>query len=169
MVIAAETTVQTLAEQLLACPSITPDDANCQRLIQDFLKPLGFHCETMQFNNVTNLYARLGKAAPLLVFAGHTDVVPPGPLSLWTTPPFTPSVRHQLLYGRGACDMKGAIAAMLYATQTFLSKHPQPRGSIAFLLTSDEEGPAIDGTKRVIDQLTARGEKIDYCLIGEPS
>jgi len=162
-------TLRTLAEKLLTCPSVTPHDANCQRIIQDFLVPLGFHCETMQFNDVTNLYARFGEASPLLVFAGHTDVVPPGPLSRWTTPPFTPSIRNDVLYARGACDMKGALAAMLYATHAFLKRHPEPSGSIAFLITSDEEGPSVDGTKRVVDELKARGEMIDYCIIGEPS
>lgn len=158
-----------LAKSLFACPSITPLDAGCQTLISDYLRPLGFHVEMMPFGEVTNLYARIGQKAPLLVFAGHTDVVPVGPLSDWASPPFEPTIREEKLFARGACDMKGALAAMLSASAQFLSKQPHFNGSIAFLITSDEEGPAVDGTKRVIDVLTGRGEKIDYCIIGEPS
>lgn len=158
-----------LTKKLLACPSVTPDDAGCLEIIKEYLAAHQFDCETLQFNDVTNLYARRGTAAPLLVFAGHTDVVPPGPLDAWVSPPFTPTVRDGMLYARGACDMKGALAAMLHATDTFLTQHAHFNGSIAFLLTSDEEGPSVDGTKRVVDALIARGEKIDYCIIGEPS
>lgn len=163
-------TVIELATALLACPSVTPDDAGCQAMMADFLATLGFQIEHLPFGKVKNLYARLGTASPLLVFAGHTDVVPPGSLDAWQSPPFEPTVRDGMLYGRGACDMKGAIASMLAATSAFLSTHPnQQKGSIAFLITSDEEGPAVDGTKRVLDVLAARGETIDYCVIGEPS
>jgi len=162
-------TLLDLTKRLLACPSITPHDAHAQALIKDFLMPLGFHCETLQFNEVKNLYAKLGDRSPLMVFAGHTDVVPPGPLADWDSPPFEPEVRDNVLYGRGACDMKGALAAMLHATHSFLQNHADFAGSIAFLLTSDEEGPSIDGTKRVVEWLQARHEKIDYCIVGEPS
>ncbi len=157
-----------LAIELLRRPSVTPDDAGCQTLIGDRLTQAGFQCETMRFGEVDNLWAKYGHSAPLFVLAGHTDVVPPGPTSDWTSAPFSPEIRAGYLYGRGACDMKGAIAAMVIAAEQIV-KHPHFKGSIAFLLTSDEEGPSIDGTKKVLETLRQRGEQIDYCLIGEPS
>ncbi len=163
------TDVVALASDLMACPSITPNDAGCQTLLREQLEALGFECESMRFGEVENLWARFGTQKPLFVFAGHTDVVPTGPASEWTTPPFTPSIRAGFLYGRGATDMKGALAAMVIATGQFLKNHPTFPGSIGFLITSDEEGPSLDGTKRVMETLTARQEKLDYCLIGEPS
>lgn len=158
-----------LACALIARPSVTPDDAGCQALMADRLAALGFTIEPMRFGTVENLWARRGNAGPLFCFAGHTDVVPPGPAGAWTSPPFTPSVRDGFLYGRGAADMKGSLAAMVTATESYLRQHPEPRGSIGFLLTSDEEGPAVDGTVRVIETLEARGEKIAWCLVGEPT
>ena len=160
-------TVQ-LAEELITRPSVTPDDQGCQQLIADRLEKLGFHCEHMRFDDVDNLWARLGNESPLLCFAGHTDVVPTGPLDEWANDPFTPEIREGYLYGRGAADMKSSIAAFITACESFLSEH-QPKGSIAFLITSDEEGPAVNGTVKVIDKLQQRQEKIDWCLVGEPS
>ncbi|OGT43262.1 MAG: succinyl-diaminopimelate desuccinylase [Gammaproteobacteria bacterium RIFCSPHIGHO2_12_FULL_37_34] len=161
--------ILSLAKQLIACPSVTPHDAGCQKMIMDRLDHLGFQCERMQFGDVDNLWARYGKHAPLVVFAGHTDVVPPGPVDEWTSPPFQPAIRENYLYGRGASDMKGALAAMVIAVERFLNKKSQCNGSIAFLLTSDEEAAAINGTRKVIEVLQQRGETIDYCIIGEPS
>lgn len=158
-----------LAKALIACPSITPDDHGCQTIIADYLTPLGFHCEHLRFGDTDNLWARMGDKAPLFVFAGHTDVVPTGPETDWTSPPFKPEVRGDYLYGRGACDMKSAIAAMMIATANFIKANPTFPGSIAFLITSDEEGPAKNGTQKVIAELQQRGIKIDYCVIGEPS
>lgn len=158
-----------LALDLIGRPSVTPADAGCQPLIQERLERLGFRCEPMIFGEVTNLWARRGLQGPVFVFAGHTDVVPAGPLNRWTSPPFAPQLRNGLLYGRGAADMKGSLAAMVTACEDFLGDHPQHRGSIGFLLTSDEEGPSIDGTAKVVEALRARGEGIDYCLVGEPS
>ena len=158
-----------LACALIACPSVTPNDAGCQALLRAQLETFGFACESLRFGAVDNLWARFGTQAPLLVFAGHTDVVPTGPAEEWTSPPFTPTIRDGFLYGRGATDMKGAIAAMVVATQHFLQKNAHFKGSIGFLITSDEEGPSLDGTKRVMETLHARQEKIDYCIIGEPS
>ncbi len=166
-----------LTEQLISRASLTPEDAGCQALIAARLAPLGFVCETIVSGpddfRVTNLWAKFngtaGAASPTLVFAGHTDVVPTGPLAQWTTPPFSPSHRDGLLYGRGAADMKSSIAAMVVATEEFLAAHPQPALSIAFLITSDEEGPSKDGTLVVCNQLKARGEKLDYCIVGEPT
>ncbi|WP_297529060.1 succinyl-diaminopimelate desuccinylase [Thiohalobacter sp.] len=158
-----------LARALIARPSVTPEDAGCQALMAERLAALGFRNEPMPFGGVHNLWSRLGDAGPLLVFAGHTDVVPPGPEAEWRTPPFEPTVIDGMLYGRGAADMKGSLAAMITACERFLERHPQPRGSIAFLITSDEEGPAVDGTVRVVATLQARGERIDWCLVGEPS
>ena len=166
-----------LTEQLISRASLTPDDAGCQALITARLAPLGFVCETIVSGpddfRVTNLWAKFtgtaGAASPTLVFAGHTDVVPTGPLAQWTTPPFSPSHRDGLLYGRGAADMKSSIAAMVVATEEFLAAHPKPALSIAFLITSDEEGPSKDGTLVVCQQLQARGEKLDYCIVGEPT
>lgn len=157
-----------LAAELIRLPSVTPEDAGCQELLRARLEALGFTCETMQFGAVTNLWATLGDSGPLLVLAGHTDVVPPGPIRQWHCDPFVPEVRAGRLYGRGAADMKGAVAAMVTAAEDFLAgnllKH-----RLGYLITSDEEGPAVDGTARVMDELVRRGEKIDYCLVGEPS
>ncbi len=158
---------QQLAEQLIRCASVTPHDAGCQTLIREHLARLGFHTEPLPFGDVTNLWARWGTASPLLVFAGHTDVVPPGPLAAWTSPPFEPTVRNGMLYGRGATDMKSGLAAMLIAVERFLKNHPHFPGSLGFLITSDEEGPSIDGTRKVMETLRKRNEKIDYCIIGE--
>ncbi len=164
-----------LAEQLIACRSVTPDDGGCQALIADRLRPLGFDCETLLSGpadaQVTNLWA-VHRGTPngkLLVFAGHTDVVPSGPLAHWQSDPFVPSHRNGKLYGRGAADMKTSIAAMVVAAEEFVQRHPAAPGSIALLLTSDEEGPAVDGTVRFCEALQARGERLDYCIVGEPS
>ena len=159
----------TLVRQIIACPSVTPDDAGCMEIIAARLQPLGFACEFINRNGVTNLWARRGSAKPLFVFAGHTDVVPTGPLDKWTSPPFAPEIRDGMLYGRGAADMKSSLAAMLTATEGFLAAHPDHPGSLAFLLTSDEEGDATDGTIAVVETLQARGETLDYCIIGEPT
>lgn len=161
--------VITLAEKLLQLPSITPDDAGCQQLIASYLQPLGFEMTPLRFGQVDNLWAKRGKTTPLLVFAGHTDVVPPGPFENWISPPFTPTQRDGFLYGRGAADMKGSIAAMICATHQFIQKHPQHHGSIAFLITSDEEGAAVDGTVKVMQYLQEHQEKLDWCIVGEPS
>jgi len=158
-----------LAIELIRRPSITPEDAGCQALLCERLVALGFGIEPLPFGEVTNCWARRGDARPLFCFAGHTDVVPTGPLEHWTSDPFDPVIRDGRLYGRGASDMKGSLAAMITATEGFLAAHPDPAGSIAFLMTSDEEGPARDGTVKVIEWLESRGEKIDYCLVGEPS
>lgn len=158
-----------LAKALIAQPSITPDDHSCQDLLVAILQPLGFQCETIISNGVTNLWAKHGKNAPLVIFAGHTDVVPPGPLDKWTSPPFIPTERNGNLYGRGAADMKVPLAAMVIAAKEFIEQNPNYTGSIAFLITSDEEGPATDGTVLVCNMLKARGEKPNYCIVGEPS
>jgi succinyl-diaminopimelate desuccinylase len=166
-----------LTEQLISRASVTPEDAGCQALIAARLAPLGFVCETIVSGpddfRVTNLWAKFtgtaGAASPTLVFAGHTDVVPTGPLEQWTTPPFSPSHRNGQLYGRGAADMKSSIAAMVVATEEFLATTPKPALSIAFLITSDEEGPSKDGTLVVCQQLQARAERLDYCIVGEPT
>ena len=158
-----------LASALIAKPSVTPDDAGCQALLIERLGAIGFDCETMVFDDVTNLWARRGKQAPVLAFAGHTDVVPPGPRDRWHSDPFSPEIRDGILYGRGAADMKSSIAAMVTACERFVAQHPDHNGSIALLITSDEEGVAVNGTVKVIEVLEARGEKIDWALIGEPS
>jgi succinyl-diaminopimelate desuccinylase len=158
-----------LAEELIALDSVTPHDKGCQQRLAALLAPLGFACETIESNGVTNLWARRGVTSPVFVFAGHTDVVPPGPEHQWESGPFTPTRRDGKLYGRGASDMKTAIAAMVVACEEFIADHPQHRGSIAFLITSDEEGPATDGTVLVCERLEERGETLDYCLIGEPT
>ncbi len=158
-----------LVRQIIARPSVTPDDAGCMEIIAARLQPLGFACEFINRNGVTNLWARRGTAKPLFVFAGHTDVVPTGPLDKWTSPPFAPEIRDGMLYGRGAADMKSSLAAMLTATEAFVAAHPQHPGSLAFLLTSDEEGDAVDGTTIVVEALKARGETLDFCIIGEPT
>jgi succinyl-diaminopimelate desuccinylase len=158
-----------LAKQLIARPSVTPDDQGCQRLLADRLRAIGFRNEPMSFGNVTNLWSRRGDAAPVVAFAGHTDVVPPGPLHHWRHDPFQPTVEDGFLYGRGAADMKTSIAAFVAACERFMADHPGHRGSVALLLTSDEEGPAVDGTVKVVQSLLRRGDRIDYCLVGEPS
>jgi succinyl-diaminopimelate desuccinylase len=158
-----------LARELIACRSITPDDAGCQARLIERLAPLGFACETLQSNGVTNLWARRGSARPIVCFAGHTDVVPTGPLAQWQSDPFLPEVRDGYLYGRGAADMKGSIAAFVTAIEGFVNAHPDAPGSIALLITSDEEGPATDGTVKVVERFAARGERLDYCIVGEPS
>ena len=158
-----------LAKQLIARPSVTPDDAGCQALMIDRLKTIGFDIEPLRFGDVDNFWARRGTAKPLLVFAGHTDVVPTGPLENWDSPPFQPEIRDGMLYGRGAADMKGSLAAMVTACERFVANYPQHQGAIAFLITSDEEGPATDGTVKVVAHLEARDEKIDWCIVGEPS
>jgi succinyl-diaminopimelate desuccinylase len=149
--------------------SVTPDDAGCQDLIASRLAHLGFECETMVFGDVTNLWARRGTASPVFCFAGHTDVVPPGDTGDWQSDPFEPDIRGEHVYGRGSADMKSGLAAMVVAVERFLAEYPDHPGSIAFLITSDEEGRARDGTLKVMEALTGRGEKIDWCVIGEPS
>lgn len=158
-----------LTEELIALESVTPNDHGCQRRLIELLEPLGFHCETVESGGVTNLWARRGQAQPLLVFAGHTDVVPTGPLDQWHSPPFLPTRRDGKLYGRGAADMKTSLAAMVVAVEEFVQAHADHKGSIAFLITSDEEGVATDGTVVVCDMLKARGEQLDYCIVGEPT
>ena len=158
-----------LARELIRRPSVTPEDAGCQDLLCARLEPLGFQCRRLDFGEVRNLWAVRGDAGPLFCFAGHTDVVPPGPEGDWCCDPFAAEVRDGILYGRGAADMKGAIAAFVTALEGFLGRRPAPRGRIALLITSDEEGPAVDGTLRVVDWLRAQGEHIDWCLVGEPS
>ena len=158
-----------LAIELISRPSVTPKDEGCQRLLAERLAPLGFKAEHLRFDDVDNLWLRKGSSSPVFCFAGHTDVVPTGPLEAWTSPPFQPEIRDGLLYGRGAADMKGSIAAFTVACENFLQKHPQHQGSIAYLITSDEEGPSINGTVKVVEVLEQRQEKIDWCLVGEPS
>jgi succinyl-diaminopimelate desuccinylase len=162
-----------LSEQLIARASITPDDQHCQKLLIERLSAIGFDCETIASGGVTNLWAVKrgtdGAQAKLLAFAGHTDVVPTGPLEQWTSPPFLPAHRDGKLYGRGAADMKTSIAAFVVSSEEFVAAHPAHRGSLAFLITSDEEGPATDGTVKVVEALKARGERLDYCIVGEPT
>ena len=158
-----------LACELIARRSITPEDDGCQQILTDRLTGAGFDCTALPFGEVKNLWARLGTESPLLAFVGHTDVVPTGPLESWDSPPFEPNIRDGHLYGRGAADMKSSIAAMVVACERLVAKHPSPQGSIAFLITSDEEGPAVDGTVKVIEHLAAHDQHIDWCLVGEPS
>jgi succinyl-diaminopimelate desuccinylase len=158
-----------LAEALIARRSLTPDDAGCQELLVERLERLGFKIEKMHCNGVDNLWARRGQSGPLVCFAGHTDVVPTGPVERWASDPFVPEVRDGMLYGRGAADMKTSIAAFVVALEELLATHPETPGSIALLITSDEEGVAVDGTVRVVEALQARGESIDYCIVGEPT
>jgi succinyl-diaminopimelate desuccinylase len=158
-----------LTEQLIALDSVTPADKGCQQTLIRLLEPLGFVCETIQSGDVTNLWARRGTTAPVLVFAGHTDVVPTGPVEQWQSHPFQPLVRDGKLYGRGAADMKTSIAAFIISIEEFIAEHPNHAGSIALLITSDEEGPATDGTVVVCQRLQERGEAIDYCIVGEPT
>lgn len=158
-----------LAMDLIHRASVTPDDAGCQDVLIDRLAALGFRIERLPFGEVTNFWARRGDTSPVFAFVGHTDVVPTGPTAQWSTPPFEPVVRDGHLFGRGAADMKGSLAAFVTACERFIAEHPDHRGSIAMLITSDEEGPSINGTAKVIEQLQARGEHIDWCLVGEPS
>ncbi len=166
-----------LAIDLISRPSVTPDDAGCQDTMIAHLEAIGFKVERLPFNDtegdkggdVQNFWARRGTTGPLFAFAGHSDVVPTGPLTQWHSPPFAPEIRDGHLYGRGAADMKGSLAAMVTACERFVTLYPDHAGSIAFLITSDEEGPSINGTVKVIEHLSARGEKIDWCLVGEPT
>lgn len=158
-----------LSLELLRQPSVTPVDHTCQTIMAERLKPLDFNIESMRFEDVDNLWARRGTQKPLFCFAGHTDVVPTGKLEDWETAPFVPEIRDGKLYGRGSADMKTALAAMIVATERFVKNHPDHKGSIAYLITSDEEGPAKNGTVKVIETLEKRNEKIDWCLVGEPS
>jgi succinyl-diaminopimelate desuccinylase len=158
-----------LTQDLLARRSVTPADEGCQEVMARRLRAAGFRIEPLRYGNVENLWARRGGEPPVFCFAGHTDVVPSGPLEEWSSDPFAPVIRDGLLYGRGAADMKSGLAAMVTATEAFVGAHPQHKGSIAFLITSDEEGPSVDGTKRVVETLRQRGERIDWCLVGEPS
>ncbi|HZV60976.1 MAG TPA: succinyl-diaminopimelate desuccinylase [Methylophilaceae bacterium] len=158
-----------LAKALIARRSLTPDDAGCQEILIERLKPMGFKVENMRFGNVDNFYARRGNSGPLLVFAGHTDVVPTGPVEKWNTPPFEPTIKDGMLYGRGAADMKTSIAAFITAIEEFTAAHPEHAGSIGLLITSDEEGIAVDGTVKVVEALQARKESFDYCIVGEPT
>jgi len=165
----ADCAVLALVRELIARPSVTPDDVDCQMLLAQRLEQVGFKCETIARGGVTNLWARRGSAGPLVVFAGHTDVVPPGPRDKWDSDPFVPTERDGYLYGRGAADMKSSIAAFVVAAEEFAAAHPGHEGSIGLLITSDEEGPAVDGTVIVCNELTARGEQLDYCIVGEPT
>ncbi len=161
-------TVQ-LAVELISRPSVTPDDQGCQDIMIQRLQALGFDIERLRYEDVDNFWARRNQEGPLLVFAGHTDVVPTGPIEKWDIHPFKPEIRDEMLYGRGAADMKGSLAAMITACEDFIAEHPDHKGSIGFLITSDEEGPSINGTVKVVEHLEARNEKIDMCLVGEPS
>lgn len=165
----SQSSVIAYAEALVGRNSITPEDAGCQDWLAEKLVPLGFHIERLNSDGVSNLWARRGAAAPLVCFAGHTDVVPTGPLERWTNNPFTPTQRDGRLYGRGTADMKGSVAAFLAAVEDFVARHPDHPGSIAWLITSDEEGPAVEGTVRVVERLAMRKERLDYCIVGEPT
>jgi succinyl-diaminopimelate desuccinylase len=161
--------VFSLACDLIARPSVTPEDAGCQALIAERLAALGFRCESLDFGEVKNLWATHGQGSPVIVLLGHTDVVPPGPLDAWASDPFVPTVRDGVLHGRGAADMKGSVAAFVVAIEQLMAAHPQHLGTLAVLLTSDEEGPSIDGVRKVADHFRATGQQIDYCITGEPS
>lgn len=158
-----------LTEELIRRPSVSPEDQGCLQIISARLQALGFKVEWLNFGPVENIWARHGSGGPVLCFAGHTDVVPTGPREEWQTDPFEPTLRDGMLYGRGAADMKSGLAAMVTATERFIARHPEHHGTLAFLLTSDEEGPSIDGTRRVMEVLEARNEKIDWCVVGEPT
>jgi succinyl-diaminopimelate desuccinylase len=158
-----------LTQNLMARRSVTPADEGCQDLMIGRLEALGFQIERLRYGNVENFWARRGNAGPVFCFAGHTDVVPTGPLEEWRSDPFAPSVRDGVLFGRGAADMKSGLAAMVTATEEFVAAHPKHKGSITYLITSDEEGPSVDGTKRVVETLSSRKERIDWCIVGEPS
>ena len=164
-----EGAVLALSRQLIERRSVTPQDGGCQQILAERLARAGFECEAVVCGEVTNLWARRGAAPPLVCLAGHTDVVPPGPLAEWASDPFVPTLRQGRLYGRGAADMKSSLAAFVVATEMFLQENPRHSGSIAFLLTSDEEGPSIDGTARIVERMKRRGETIDYCIVGEPT
>ena len=161
--------VLSLARELIARPSVTPDDAGCQALVAGRLERAGFRCEHLRHGEVDNLWAAHGEGGPVLVLLGHTDVVPPGPREAWTSDPFQPEVRDGVLYGRGAADMKGSVAAFVVALERFVAEHPAHPGTVALLLTSDEEGDAIDGVRRVAEDFRRRGQRIDWCITGEPS
>ena len=165
----AHTDAIALTKELIEKQSVTPADDGCQPLMAERLSRIGFTCESLPAEEVLNLWATRGDEGPFLVFAGHTDVVPPGPLEYWDSDPFTPTERDGFLFGRGAADMKSSLAAMVVATESFIAKHPDHNGRIGFLITADEEGPAIYGTRHVVDTLMARGESIDWCVVGEPS
>lgn len=158
-----------LAKELIERNSVTPQDGGCQQVLAERLKPLGFRCEPMRFGDVDNLWARRGGTHPVVCFAGHTDVVPTGPLSEWHSDPFVPTIRDGKLFGRGAADMKSSIAAFVVAVEAFVKERPNHSGSVALLITSDEEGPSVDGTVKVVEALKARNELIDYCIVGEPT
>lgn len=158
-----------LTRDLIRRPSVSPEDRGCLQVIGERLQALGFRVERMPFGPVENIWARRGEGVPVLCFAGHTDVVPTGPREEWLTDPFEPVIRDGVLYGRGAADMKSGLAAMVTATERFVARHPRHEGTLAFLLTSDEEGSSVDGTRRVVEALEARGEKINWCVVGEPS
>lgn len=158
-----------LAKELIGRNSVTPQDCGCQQVLAERLKPLGFRCEPMRFGDVDNLWARRGGTHPVVCFAGHTDVVPTGPLSEWHSDPFVPTIRDGKLFGRGAADMKSSIAAFVVAVEAFVKERPNHSGSVALLITSDEEGPSVDGTVKVVAALKARNELIDYCIVGEPT
>jgi succinyl-diaminopimelate desuccinylase len=158
-----------LTRDLIARASVTPADEGCQEVLASRLEALGFQVERLRYGSVDNLWARHGGAGPVLCFAGHTDVVPTGPLEEWRSDPFTPTLRDGLLFGRGAADMKSGLAAMITAVEAFVRARPEHRGAIALLITSDEEGPSVDGTKRVVETLRERGQRIDWCIVGEPS
>jgi succinyl-diaminopimelate desuccinylase len=163
------TAVFDLACELIRRPSVTPRDEGCLEVIASRLAAVGFACQRIDRNGVSNLWARRGNSGPVACFAGHTDVVPTGPLASWQSDPFVPTVRDGLLYGRGAADMKSSLAAFVVAAERFVAAHPTHAGSVAFLLTSDEEGDATDGTVAVVEALAARGERLDYCIVGEPT
>lgn len=165
----SDSAVLMLARDLISRNSVTPDDAGCQALIAGRLQDAGFSCESLRYGDVDNLWATHGSGAPVLVLLGHTDVVPPGPVEAWTSDPFTPEIREGVLYGRGAADMKGSVAAFVIALEQFVAGHPDHAGTVALLLTSDEEGPAMDGVRRVADTFRQRGERVDWCVTGEPS
>ncbi|MGP1613844.1 MAG: succinyl-diaminopimelate desuccinylase, partial [Pollutimonas bauzanensis] len=165
----SDSAVLQLAKDLIARPSLTPADCDCQQMLARRLEAAGFACESLVFGDVVNLWARRGAAQPLLVFAGHTDVVPTGPLERWDSDPFTPTERDGMLYGRGAADMKSSIAAFVVAVEEFVARHPGHQGSIGLLITADEEGPSINGTVKVCEELARRGEQLDYCIVGEPT
>jgi len=165
----AASPVLELTSTLIRKPSVSPEDQGCLDVISERLEHAGFRNERLRFGPVENLWARHGDSAPVLCFAGHTDVVPTGPREEWQTDPFEPIVKDGMLYGRGAADMKSGLAAMTIAAERFIARHPNHRGSLAFLLTSDEEGPSVDGTRRVVEVLESRREKIDWCLVGEPT
>jgi len=164
-----ESSVLELSRALIGRRSVTPADGGCQQLLAERLARAGFQCEAVLCGEVTNLWARRGAARPLVCLAGHTDVVPPGPLAEWQSDPFVPALRQGRLYGRGAADMKSSLAAFVVAAELFFRERPNPSGSLAFLITSDEEGPSIDGTARIVERMKSRGEAIDYCVVGEPT